>query len=62
MIKEVFPKKIDMKAAQFEFQRMIDAFLGVAESELSERKATKSAPTQEKSTLTMPLTLNSKTR
>lgn len=62
MIKEVFPKKIDMKAAQFEFQRMIDAFLGVAESELSERKAAKSAPTQKKPALTPPLTLNSKTR
>ncbi|MHB8871964.1 MAG: hypothetical protein ACYC5G_05930 [Candidatus Doudnabacteria bacterium] len=60
MIKEVFPKKIDMKAAQFEFQRMIDAFLGVAESELSEMKAAEAAPTHPKG-LTKPLTLNSKT-
>ena len=62
MIKEFFPKKIDMKAAQFEFQRMIDAFLGVAESELSERKAAKSAPAQKKPALTQPLTLKSKTQ
>ena len=61
MIKEVFPKNIDMKAAQFEFQRMIDAFLGVAESELSEMKAAEAAPTHPKG-LTMPLTLNSKTQ
>ncbi|RJQ42888.1 MAG: hypothetical protein C4534_09400 [Gaiellales bacterium] len=59
---EVWPKKIDRSAAQFELQRLVDAFLGVAESELSERKAAKSAPTHEKPALTMPLTLNSKTR
>ena len=35
---DVFPKKIDMKAAQFEIQRMIDAFLDLAEEILEERK------------------------
>ena len=35
---DVFPKKIDMKAAQFELQRMIDAFLDLAEEILEERK------------------------
>ncbi len=35
---DVFPKKIDMKAAQYELQRMIDAFLDLAEEILEERK------------------------
>lgn len=35
---DVFPKKIDMKAARFELQRMIDAFLDLAEEILEERK------------------------
>ena len=35
---DVFPKKIDMKAAQFELRRMIDAFLDLAEEILEERK------------------------
>ena len=66
---EVYPKKIDVRAAQFELQRLVDAFLGVAEAELSEMQGGQSAPTQTEdsgnrmnSPLTKPLTLNSKTR
>jgi len=58
---EVYPKKIDVKAAQFELQRLVDAFLGVAEAEMSEKDEGQSAPTH-KSPLSTPLTLSSKTR
>ncbi len=69
MIKEVFPKKINKRSVQFEFQRLVDAFLDLAEDELSKKKAAAGTPThvadageRYQKPLTMPLTLNSKTR
>jgi hypothetical protein len=58
---EVYPKKIDVKAAQFELQRLVDAFLGVAEAKMSEKDEGQSAPAHEPP-LSPPLTLSSKTR
>lgn len=69
MIKEVFPKRIDRRAVQFEFQRLVDAFLDLAEDELSAGKPAAGAPTHSgdagktfDTPLTMPLTFSSKTR
>lgn len=69
MIKEVFPKKIDMKAAQFEFQRLVDAFLDLAEAELSGKRAAAGAPTHTGNAdrfsnvpLSMPVSINGNPR
>ncbi|MBI5870060.1 MAG: hypothetical protein HZB44_03760 [Actinobacteria bacterium] len=36
----VFPKKIDMKAAQYELQNLIDAFLDLADQLIEEEQQT----------------------
>ena len=60
---EVYPKKFDPERAAYQLEKLALAILGNAKDQLkAEKRAAKSAPTQEKSPLTVPLTLNSKTR
>lgn len=61
MIKEVYPKRIDIKAAQLEFQRLVDAFLDVAEAESAGNESGQSAPTQD-SPVSMPVSINGNPR
>ena len=62
MTKKPQPRKIDPEKVAYQLDKLIAAIWGVAEDEIAEEmKAADKAPTHPTG-LTLPLTLNSKTR